>query len=186
MHEAIASRRYYLDGQWSEENWSQDLDTFFSSDSSNTAYKTTVRCLLDANDLTFYRQMGSSDYFNNHNPDAACQFFKLTLAPSAYDIYMNAEFDASWLIYQAGMELDQEENPDGELVDHLNQAKQYYMEGMSYAAQANYYEASGDMNAANLMYSKAISSHCLAQQWAQNALVSGSTYVAVEGESYTH
>lgn len=185
MHEAIASRRYYLDGQWSGENWSQDLDTFYSSDSSNTHYKTTIRTLIDADELTFYRQLGSSDYFNNHNPDATTRFFKLILAPSVFEMNMNADMDASWLIYLAGQELDGAAAPDSAMVDNLNSAKQYYNEGLSYTNQAGYYEALGDTASANYMYGRATDAFCRAQQYAQNAMSDANSFTAVDGPSYT-
>lgn len=186
MHEAIASRRYYLDGQWSEENWSQGADTFYSSDSSNTIYKTTTRTLMDVTELTMYRQLGSSDYFNNHNPDATARFCRLTLSDSPASINVMAGMDAADLINIASHDLDSAENPDQRLVDHLNQAKQYYAEGQTNAMMARYYSAQGDVNTANLMYSRSGTAYVLAQEYAQNAMTSNNSYTAVEGESYTH
>lgn len=171
--------------QRSGENWSQDLDTFYSSDSSNTHYKTTVRTLIDADELTFYRQLGSSDYFNNHIPDATTRFFKLILAPSVFEMNMNADMDASWLIYLAGQELDGAASPDSAMVDNLNSAKQYYSEGLSYTSQAGYYEALGDIASANYMYSRATDAFCRAQQYAQNAMSDANSFTAVDGPSYT-
>lgn len=186
MHEAIASRRYYLDGQWSGENWSQDEDTFYSSDTSNAFCKTTTRTLMDVNELTLYRQLGSSDPFNNHNPNATARFCRITLADSPMMMNLIADTDAAFLINLAAYDLDHEASPDRTLVDNLNQAKQYYAEGQSYAMMAGYYNALGDVNTANWMYSRASTSHVLAQQYAQNAMIRDNSYTAVEGESYTH
>lgn len=186
MHEAIASRRYYLDGRWSEENWSQGEDTFYSSDTSNAYCKTTTRTLMDVDELTLYRQLGSSDRFNNHNPNATARFCRMTLMESPRIMNLIAEFDAADLINMAACDLDHEEHPDQVLAGSLDQAKQYFNEGQSYAMMAGYYEALGDTNTANWMYSRASSSQVLAQQYAQNAMISDNSFTAVEGESYTH
>ena len=186
MHEAIASRRYYLDGQWSEENWSQGEDTYYSSDTSNAYCKTTTRTLMDVNELTLYRQLGSSDRFNNHNPNATARFCRITLMDSPRIMNLYAEFDAADLINMAACDLDQEDAPDPALVSNLEQAKQYFNEGQTYAMMAGYYAALGDVNTANWMYSRASTAQVLAQQFAQNAMINDNSFTAVEGDSYTH
>lgn len=185
MHEAIASRRYYENGEWSDINWSLGLDTFYSSDSSNNVYKTTIRTLLDATDLTFYRQLGSSDPYNNAVPNATARFCKLILSEDVASVNLMAGYDASLLIWYASRDLSLAEEKDETLEENLNIAKSSYQEGSSYGKLARLAAAEGDTTKALSLYGKATSAYCKAQEYAQNAMIEDNTYTAVDGESYT-
>lgn len=185
MHEAIASRRYYLDGEWSDINWSLGDDTFYSSDSSFANDKTTVRTLIDATELTFYRQLGSSDPYNNSNPDATSRFFKLVMSESPYTMTNQANRDAQILIWYASRDLSTTPNHDEALDENLNTAKDYLQQGASYGQMARMEQAEGNTAEANILFSKATSAFCLAQEYAQNAMIEDNTYTAIDGESYT-
>lgn len=185
MNEAIGSRRYYLDGKWSEENWSLGADTYFSSDSANNMDKTTVRMIADVTELTFYRMLGSGDIYNNILPNATSQYFKVVLTDSVYGTVRQANRDASMMIYYASRDLSKADEPrDSYRAIKLNEAKDYFQVGASYAQLGKLEEAKGNETEANLLYSEAVSSFCMAQEYAQNAMIEDNTYMAIDGISY--
>lgn len=173
---AVGSRRYYVDGQWSDVNWDDGRYMYFSPEGADSYFKTMQRTLFDANDLQVYRLMGGSDVYNSAIAYSTGKFCRVVLAGGVAQTNANAEKDARQMIWYASRDLAQAQARDLEKEEYLNMAKAEYQKGCSYTALARYEEAMGGETQALFHYGKATSKHCLAQQYAQAAQINDNSF----------
>lgn len=174
---ALGSREYYMDGQWSGENWELGEFQYHSPEMCDFVDKTITRTIIDATDLELHLLRGHYDYYTSHVPYTTAQFTKLTLAGSAAEVNKSADFDARLMLWYASYDLDHAAEKDPVKDEYLQMGNQKVQEGLNYTLMAQYAQAMGEGDKALEYYGLATSAFCRAQQFGQAAQIENNTFV---------
>lgn len=163
--EALGADRYYMDGEWIENDWSLDYG-LHSPEAFSPFYQNVAKSVAIPENGSYFVMNGCRNTNVSLLPNASGSFVQLILSATPEETAANARFTSNSLIFDAAKYVDETENKEA-LQEYLNLAKEAQIAGDNYTAQAGIAETELD---ALMLCSRAASQYLKAQSFAQRAM----------------
>lgn len=163
---AIGSNSFYMDGEWTHDNWS--LETGLNSpENVSPFFQNMLKTICDPQNNAMYVMNGCGNTLVSTLPWASGNYVQVVLKDDPFDVNAQARSTANMLIYLGGDRIAHAEGDVAQRTEQLNQAKQAMLNGDTYTTLAG---TSKDTVKRLAYLSRATSQYTKAQSLAQQAM----------------